>query len=241
MAQKNSLTINLSSNEVKEITSYCKLNKIDDLDKFVTDCFKQGLHIEMYGLLGEDSQKTGGDQEKRVEIEVIREKRVEVPIEVIKEVEKIVEKPVEVIVEKIVEKPIEVIVEKIIEKPIETIKEVEKIVYISDDSKIGELTEMLNKLQNELIEEKNNIKTVEVIKEIEKPIEVTKEIIMEVKVEDTKKLEMIQSTLQNLRKELLDKNNKIKDLENIINEFNSLPLNKPALYHRGSNLNDKLL
>lgn len=231
MAQKNSLTINLSSNEVKEITSYCKLNKIDDLDKFVTDCFKQGLHIEMYGLLDDGSQKKGG----------IQEKRVEVPVEVIKEVEKIVEKPIEVIVEKVIEKPIEIIVEKIIEKPVETIKEVEKIVYISDDSKIGELTKKLNKLQDELIEEKNNIKTVEVIKEIEKPIEVTKEIIKEVKIEDTKKLEMIQSTLQNLRKEILDKNNKIKDLENIINELNSSSLNKPALYHRGSNLNDKLL
>lgn len=235
MAQKNSLTINLSSNEVKEITSYCKLNKIDDLDKFVTDCFKQGLHIEMYGLLSDE------ESPKVVEktVEVVVEKRVEVPVEKI--IEKIIEKPVEVIIEKIVEKPIEVIVEKIIEKPIETIKEIEKIVYISDDSKIGELTEKLNNLQDQLIDEKNNIKTIEVIKEIEKPVEITKEIIKEIKFEDTKKLEMIQSTLQNLRKELLDKNNKIKDLENIINEFNSLPLNKPALYHRGSNLNDKLL
>ena len=214
---KNSLTINLNSSEVKEITSYCKLNKIDDLDKFVTDCFKKGLHIEMYGLLGDDSGKMGGVQEKWVEKEVIVEKRVEVPVEKI--------------------------VEKIIEKPIETIKEVEKIVYISDDTKTKELTDKLNELQNELDTEKKNIKTVEVIKEIEKPIEVIKEIeiVKEVKIEDTKKLEMIQSTLQNLRKEMLDKNNKIKELENIINEFNSLPLNKPAIYHRGSNLNDKLL
>jgi hypothetical protein len=238
---KNSLTINLNSSEVKEITSYCKLNKIDDLDGFVTECFKKGLHIEMYGLLGDDSGKTGGVQEKWVEKEVIVEKRVEVPVEVI--VEKIVEKPV--IVEKIIEVPVEIekIVEKIIEKPIETIKEVEKIVYISDDTKTKELTDKLNELQNELDTEKKNIKTVEIIKEIEKPIEVIKEIeiIKEIKTEDTKKLEMIQSTLQNLRKEMLDKNNKIKELENIINEFNSLTLNKPALYHRGSNLNDKLL
>jgi hypothetical protein len=48
----------------------------------------------------------GGIQEKRVEIEVIREKRVEIPVEVIKEVVKIeyVEVPVEVIKEVVVEK-----------------------------------------------------------------------------------------------------------------------------------------
>ena len=47
MALKNSLTINLPSKITKEVISYCKLNNIEDVDKFVSDCFKQGLDIEM--------------------------------------------------------------------------------------------------------------------------------------------------------------------------------------------------
>ena len=68
MGLKNSLTINLSSKTTKEVISYCKLNDIEDVDKFVSDCFKQGLDIEMYGLLGDDSGKMGGVREKQVKI-----------------------------------------------------------------------------------------------------------------------------------------------------------------------------
>ena len=81
-----------------DILSYCKMNNIDDIDLFVTQCFKQGFDIKKYGLLGETLNegekhlKTGIVGEKQVEIEVIREIRVEVPVEVIKEVEKIVTK-----------------------------------------------------------------------------------------------------------------------------------------------------
>lgn len=232
MALKNSLTINLSSKTTKEVVSYCKLNDIEDVDKFVSDCFKQGLDIQMYGLLGGDSGKTGGIREKQVEIEVIREKRVEVPIEVIKEVEKIIEVPIEKIVEKRVEVPVEVI--KYVDK--EVIKEVfvPKIEYIRDENTNNELLNRIEELENQ------PPKIVEVIKEVEIPVEKVVEVEKIVYTSDDTKLQMLQTTLQNIRKELLDKNNRIKELEKIINEFNSFVQNKPALYHRGSNINDKL-
>jgi predicted RNase H-like nuclease (RuvC/YqgF family) len=82
----------------KSVESYCKLNNIEDVDGFIKKCFDTGFNIEKYGLLGktlndvEKDLKTGIVGEKQVEIEVIREIRVEVPVEVIKEVEKIVTK-----------------------------------------------------------------------------------------------------------------------------------------------------
>ena len=222
MVLKNSLTINLSSKTTKEVVSYCKLNDIEDVDKFVSDCFKQGLDIEMYGLLGGDSGKTGE----------IREKLVEVPVEVIKEVEKIIEVPIEKIIEKRVEVPVEVI--KYIDK--EVIKEVfvPKIEYIRDENTNNELLSRIEELENQ------PPKIVEVIKEVEIPVEKVVEVEKIVYTSDDTKLQMLQTTLQNIRKELLDKNNRIKELEKIINEFNSFVQNKPALYHRGSNINDKL-
>lgn len=222
MVLKNSLTINLSSKTTKEVVSYCKLNDIEDVDKFVSDCFKQGLDIEMYGLLGGDSGKTGE----------IREKLVEVPVEVIKEVEKIIEVPIDKIIEKRVEVPVEVI--KYIDK--EVIKEVfvPKIEYIRDENTNNELLSRIEELENQ------PPKIVEVIKEVEIPVEKVVEVEKIVYTSDDTKLQMLQTTLQNIRKELLDKNNRIKELEKIINEFNSFVQNKPALYHRGSNINDKL-
>ena len=83
---------------LKSVSEYCKLNSIEDVDGFIKKCFQSGFNIEKYGLLGktlnedEKDLKTGIVGEKQVEIEVIREIRVEVPVEVIKEVEKIVTK-----------------------------------------------------------------------------------------------------------------------------------------------------
>ncbi len=83
---------------MQTVSAYCKLNDIQDVDGFIKKCFDTGFNIEKYGLLGktlnedEKDLKTGIVGEKQVEIEVIREIRVEVPVEVIKEVEKIVTK-----------------------------------------------------------------------------------------------------------------------------------------------------
>ena len=129
------------------------------MDAFILHCFEKGYNVEKYGLLG----KIGGEQEKWVEKEVIREKRVEIPVEIIKEVEKIVEVekvvevikevPVDRVVEKIVEVTKEIPVEKVVIK--EVIKEVpvEKVVtkieYVSDDTQLNELLLKIQKLEQE--------------------------------------------------------------------------------------------
>ena len=150
------ITLKLDSKEYKDLTRYCELNKFNT-DDIVKKSYLEGFAIEKYGLLG----NSGGVQEKQVEIEVIREKRVEIPVEVIKEVVKVeyVEVPVEKIVT--VEKPVERLVEVIKEIPVEkvVIKEVvkevpiEKVVtkteYISDDTKTNELLLKIEQLESE--------------------------------------------------------------------------------------------
>jgi DNA repair exonuclease SbcCD ATPase subunit len=142
MDLKNSKIFN--SQTMQAVSAFCESQEIKDIDNFIYLCFKQGFDIKKYGFLG----KTDNEEEKRVEIEVIREKRVEVPVEVIKEVEKIVE--------------------VIKEIPVEVIKEVEKIVtkieYISDKTtenelllKIQQLEEEISKKDNELDELKQKL------------------------------------------------------------------------------------
>jgi predicted RNase H-like nuclease (RuvC/YqgF family) len=81
---------------MQTVSAFCESQEIKDVDNFMYLCFKQGFDIKKYGLLGktlnegEKHLKTGGIVEKQVEIEVIKEIRVEVPVEVIKEVEKII-------------------------------------------------------------------------------------------------------------------------------------------------------
>ena len=123
---------------MQAVSAFCSTNNLEDIDDFMYRCFKKGFDIEKYGLLG----KTGGEQEKRVEIEVIREIRVEVPVEVEKIVEVIKEVPVE--------------------------KVVTKIEYISDNNKLDEMEksfqdtiakkdEELDKLRRNLDELRHNL------------------------------------------------------------------------------------
>ena len=174
------ITLELDSNQYKDLTRYCGLNKFIP-EEIAKKSYLEGFTIEKYGLLGkthnngEKDLKTGEIQEKRVEIEVIREKLVEIPVEVIKEVIKIeyveipVEKRVEVPVEKIVERIVNVtddtkinelllkiqqlenrppeIVEVVKEVPVDRV--VEKIIYTTDDIQINELGGKIAKLENE--------------------------------------------------------------------------------------------
>ena len=259
-AEKN---ITLTPQELKDLESYCKLNGFE-VEKVVKDSYSQGFRIEKYGLLG----GTAATQEKLIEKEVIVEKRVEVPVEVI--VEKIVieyveiekeiirEVPREVIVEKIVEVVKEIPIEKVVEKIVEIIKEVpvEKVVtrteYITDESKVAELLEELEQLRNlpstiidrEVIKEVQVpyevIKEIQVVKEVivEVPVEVIREVLVEKKTsEDTQRLH---ETLGKLRQQSIDKDVKIKQLEDEINSLKSLQQQQKAVYLRGSNLDNKL-
>ena len=152
------MDIKLTSSQLSSVNEYCKLNNIEDVDKFITKCYTDGYNIQKYGLLGDDSEKIGGIEEKQVEIEVIREIRVEVPVEVVKYVEVPVEiiKEVEVIqyVEKevIKEVPVEIIKEKIVnviqEVPVPNIDKIGDEPKLND--KILLLQETLQKLRKEL-------------------------------------------------------------------------------------------
>jgi hypothetical protein len=257
MEPKNLPTHKLNSSNIKDISSYCKLNNIDDVDSFVNKCFKRGYDIEVYGFLG----KTGIVGEKQVEIEVIREIRVEVPVEVIKEVEKIVEKIIEVPVEveKTIEVPVDRIVEVIKEIPVEkvVIKEVikeipvetvvTKIEYISDNTQINELLLKIQQLESKPPEIIETIKEVPVDRIViqEKIVEVPvdKIVIQEKVVEVDKpndKSKLLEVTLQNLRKELSLKNETIKDLENKNKQLESVNIDRGAVYMKGSNITQNM-
>jgi ElaB/YqjD/DUF883 family membrane-anchored ribosome-binding protein len=251
--QKNSKIYNKET--MQTVSAYCSANNIEDIDDFIYKCFKQGFDIKKYGLLGkplnegEKHLNTGGIEEKQVENEVIREIRVEVPVEVIKEVEKIVEVPVEVIKEVPVEKV--VIQEVIKEVPVERV--VEKIIQTSDDTQINELLSKIEQLNGEIsikcleidnirqefstkTEEMENIFQNKMSKKDEELDELRRNLDILVTNDKTK---MLQETLQNLRSELQQKNEQLKELEKINRELLNGNQNQAYLM-RGSNLNRRI-
>ena len=237
MEQNNFSTINLSQKEIKDIQRFCELNKIEDIPSFLRTCAWKGYEIEKFGLLG----KTGGIEEKRVEIEVIREKRVEIPVEVIKEVVKVeyVEVPVEVIKEVPVDKIVEVIKEVPVERVViqEVIKEVpvEKIVTIYDNSSENELLLKIQQLENRPPEIVEVEKIVEIEKEVEKIVEVIKEVVVEKTTTDNSKQKALEETIQEIRTELQLKNKEINDLKLTISDIQKQGGSK-GVYMDGSNL-----
>lgn len=187
------------------------------------------------------------------------EKPIEKIVEIIKEVPKV--EYVEVIKE-VLSPPKEVEVIKYVDR--EVIKEVfiEKDVSNNDnfyDKKyVDELKEKILELQNKPPEIKEI--PVEVIKEVivekEIPIEVIKEVIVEKispietikeiiveKYDDTLKvkLEALQQTVMKLKQENIDKSDTISELKKKLEENRLYEEAKPAVYLRGSNLNNKLL
>ena len=165
------MEIKLTTSQLKSVQEYCKLNNIEDIDKFISKCFTEGYNINKYGLLGSDSEKMGGIEEKQVEIEVIKEIRVEVPVEVVKYVEVPVEiiKEVEVIQyvdrEVIKEVPVEIITEKIVnviqEVPVPNIDKIGDEPEPNDKAKL--LQETLQKLRKELSLKNERIEELEKI------------------------------------------------------------------------------
>jgi len=251
------IKINLSTAEHKDLLSYCNLNDLL-ISSVVKNSFTTGFNIERYGLLN-----TGGIREKQVEKEVIVEKRVEIPVEVIKEVVRIeyveVEKPIEVIKE--------VTVDRIVEKVVEVIKEVpvEKIVYVTDQEEMNskifqkeqefeeqrqifstKIQELENIFHNEKKELLSKIQELETkgpeVKEIIREIEVIKEIVIEKEGDSSlkPKLEALQSTVQKLKQDNIEKDKKIREYEQTIQDIQKFQEEKKAMFLRGSNLDDKL-
>lgn len=257
MEPKNFSTINLTQKEIKDIQRFCDLNKIEDIPTFLHTCAWKGYEVEKFGLLG----NMGGIQEKRVEIEVIREKRVEIPVEVIKEVVKIeyVEIPVEKIVEVIKEVPVDKVVIKEVIKEVAVETVVTKIEYISDKTSENELYGKIVQLENEKQEFSTKLqecngelvifstKTQENenifqdrIKELEsrepERIEIIKEVVVEKTTTDNSKQKALEETIQKIRTELQLKNKEINDLKNTITEIQTSN-GRQGIFLDGSNLN----
>ena len=208
------------------VDSFCKLNNIDDVDSFIKNIFQEGFNIKKYGLLGktlnegEKDLKTGGIEEKRVEIEVIREIRVEVPVEVIKEVEKIVTK-IEYISDKNGETELLLKIQQL-EEEIST-KTTEIGIIRQEFS--TKTTEMENNFQNEI--SKKDLE----LDELRRNLDINL---------DDNKVKMLQQTVQNLTSE-------VRDLKKKNEELNKQMLEKPiesdftrARFHGSSNLNNDL-
>ena len=242
---------------LNSVDSFCKLNNIDDVDSFIKKVFQEGFNIKKYGLLGktlnegEKDLKTGVIEEKLVEIEVIREIRVEIPVEVIKEVEKIVEVIKEV--EKIVEVVKEVTVEKEVIKEVPVDRVVEKIIYTTDDIQINELGGKIAELEQEISTKTTEIGTIR--QEFSTKTEETENIFqneiskkdkeldeLKQKLDDpvtNNKIKLLQETLQNLRGDLQQKNEQIRELEKINRDLLNGNQNQAYLL-RGSNLNKRV-
>ena len=255
------IKLKLTNEEHKELVAYCNLNDLL-ISSVVKDSFTTGFNIERYGLLN-----TNVTQEKKVEKEKIVEKRVEVPVEVIKEVVKVeyveIEKPIEIIkevsVEKIVEKPIEIIKEVPVEKIViqEVIKEVpvEKVVYVTDQKELNEkLFQKDEEMENQRKKFSNRIEEMEKIFQSEKkelnlkiselenkPPQIIEKIVEVTGSDNTnQKVEALQTTVQKLKQDNIEKDRKIKELEKTIEEIQKFQEERKAIYLRGSNLDDKL-
>jgi chromosome segregation ATPase len=238
MEQSNSKIFNKEI--MQAVTAFCESKEIKDIDNFMYLCFKQGFDIRKYGLLGktlnegEKDLKTGGIGEKLVEIEVIREIRVEIPVEVIKEVEKVVT----------------------------------KIEYISDNSQQNELLLKIQQLENEM--SKKNEELDELRRKFSIKEEELNQLRQEFSTKDTENenifhykmskkdeeldelrrklddpvtnnnINMLQNTLQKLRGELSEKNQKIKELEQINKGLSDNQQTSGAYLLRGSNLNRRV-
>jgi hypothetical protein len=209
MEQKDSKIFN--EKNMQTVSAYCSANNIEDINDFIYKCFRQGFDIKKYGFLGktlnegEKDLKTSGIEKKQVEIEVIREIRVEVPVEVT--------------------------------------KEVEKIIYITDDTQVNELLLKIEQLNGEIsiktteidrIREEFSIKTEEMENIFQN--EMSKK---DLKLDDNK-VKMLQQTVQNLT-------NEIRILKKKNEDLNKQLLEKPiendftrARFHGSSNLNDDL-
>jgi len=207
---------------MQTLSAYCSANNIDDIDDFIYKCFKQGFDIKKYGLLGktlnegEKDLKTGGIEEKRAEIEVIREIRVEVPVEVI--------------------------------------KEVEKIIYTTDDTQVNELLLKIQQLEQDISTKTTEIGTIR--QEFSTKTEEMENIFqnkmskkdgeldelrhnLDIPVTNDR-LNMLQQTIQNLNSEIRDLKKKNEELEKKLLEQPKESDFKSARFHGSSNLNDGL-
>jgi hypothetical protein len=208
--------------------------------------------------------------EKRVEIpvevikEVVKIEYVEVPVEKIVEVTK--EIPVEkvVIKEVVKEVPVEIVVTKTeyISDDTKTNELLLKIQQLESDKQLfstktqeldGQVqkfstktTEMENIFQDKMSKKERELDGLrQTLDELldRPPVEKIVEVVVEKEITDNSlksKQDALQNTLAKVRQETLEKDKKIRELEQTIQEIQKFQDNKQAVYLKGSNLDDKL-
>ena len=198
--------------------------------------------------------------------EVVKIEYVEVPVDRV--VEKIVEitkeVPVEVIKEIFVEVPVEVVVTKTeyvsddsqINELLLKIQQMEsdKQLFSTKTQELEEqvqifstkTTEMENIFQNKMSKKDEELDRLrqELDEQLDRPpVEKIVEVVVEKEITDNSlksKLDALQNTLAKARQETLEKDKKIKELESTIMDIQKFQENKPAIYLKGSNLDNKL-
>jgi chromosome segregation ATPase len=236
MEQKDSKIF--SKEMMQAVSAFCESKEIKDVDNFIYLCFKQGFDIKKYGFLGktlnegEKHLKTGGIEEKRVEIEVIREIRVEVPVE------KVVEK----IIYTTDDNQINELGEKNAKLEIELLRNSEQLDELL--SKIehlnGEISIKTAEIDN--IRQEFSIKTKEMENIFQNKMSKKDKELDELKHNldipvTNNRTEMLQETIVNLNTEIRNLKKQIKELEKKILEQpkNNSFIN--AKFHGSSNLN----
>jgi hypothetical protein len=247
------ITLDLNSKEYQDLTKYCELNKLIPED-IVKKSYLEGFMIEKYGLLNVSNETK--------EVEVIKEviKYVEVPVVEEKEVIKIEYVEVEKIVEVIKEVPV-----TNLDNICDNTQENElllKIQQLESDKQVfstklqecnGELQvfstktiEMKNIFQDKMSKKEQELDELrqELDKQLDRPpVEKIVEVVVEKESTDNSlkpKLDALQTTLAKVRQETLEKDKKIRELEQTIQDIQRLQENKQAVYLNGSNLSNKL-
>jgi hypothetical protein len=107
-------------------------------------------------------------------------------------------------------------------------------------------TEMENIFQDKMSKKDEELDRLrqELDKQLDRPpVEKIVEVVVEKELTDNSlkpKLDALQNTLAKVRQETLEKDKKIRELEQTIQEIQKFQDNKQAVYLKGSNLDDKL-
>jgi hypothetical protein len=199
-----------------------------------------------------------------VPVEIIKE------VEIVKHVDRevIKEVPIEIIKEKVLnviqEVPVEVVVTKTeyISDDTKTNELLLKIQQLESDKQLfstktqeleGQVqkfstitTEMENIFQDKMSKKDEELDGLrQTLDELldRPPVEKIVEVVVEKEITDNSlksKLDALQNTLAKVRQETLEKDKKIRELEQTIQEIQKFQDNKQAVYLKGSNLDDKL-
>ena len=206
------MEIKLTHTQLKSVQEYCKLNNIEDVNKFIIKCYTEGFNINKYGMIGDNAESNVSNNKelerlrKLVKIyEMDQHNSIQDMIEINNKV-KSLEKQLE-------ESPVEVV--KYVETPVEIIKEIEVVQYVD--------REVIKEVPVEIIKEK----IVNVVQEV--PVDKSNDKVL-----------LLQETLQKLRKELTEKNSRITELEEINKQLESIKVSQGAVYLKGSNINETM-